>query len=357
MKYKLPQGTGIPKKRSKFKLTDLQKQIWSECYDPINGPLFFAEHCCYVKKNGLVPYIPYEYQREMLFNMHNYMSTISLWSRQNGKTTTSGVYLLWYAMAYPYKDILITSFTETSANEILSNIKLLYENCPDFLKVPIKTMNESTIKFANNSRIFSRPTTLKAPRGLSPAYIYCDEFAFVGQGESEQKSREKQEEFFAAISPSLSTSKGKLAITSTPISETDLFYRLWSGAITKLDDQGIDIPKDYMLKINGELYQDFHLFKSEDDAKDYIQSLNTTNTVDIVIRSPIGNNGFQSQLVKWDSHPEKTEEWKNAELKRVGLERFEREYNCLSGDGAVTILDEQGREIRTSLQILYDYYL
>ena len=86
MKIILPQGTGVIKKTKSFKkLTDTQKMIYKKVYDPINGALFFAEHCCWVNRNGLEQYIPFDYQREMMFNMHNYHSLISLFSRQNGK--------------------------------------------------------------------------------------------------------------------------------------------------------------------------------------------------------------------------------------------------------------------------------
>ena len=76
------------------------------------------------------------------------------------------------------------------------------------------------------------------------------------------------------MTPSLSSSKGSLFITSTPISETDLFYQLWNGAKTKIDEKGLDIPYDYMLKINGELYRDFHLFKTKDEAIDLLSCVN-----------------------------------------------------------------------------------
>lgn len=91
IEYKLPQGTGPKKPNKKLKLTPLQYDIYKKCYDDVNGPLFFANHCCWVNRNGLVRYIPFDYQREMLFNLHNYQNTISLWSRQNGKCLENGV--------------------------------------------------------------------------------------------------------------------------------------------------------------------------------------------------------------------------------------------------------------------------
>ena len=278
--------------------------IYKKVYDPINGALFFAEHCCWVNRNGLEQYIPFDYQREMMFNMHNYHSLISLFSRQNGKTITTAIYLLWYAMTHPHAIILVTAQDLRAASENLGKIKGVYENCPDFLKRGLIEDNKSKMVFDNGSEIHVRPSTIKAPRGISPAIVYCDEFAFIGVQDSGDKALEKQEEFYGALSPTLSATKGKLFITSTPISETDLFYRLWSGAINKIDDYGIDIPNDYIIEINGELYRDFHLFHTKEEAEDYANMLRNENiNVNIVEKKSYGNNGFQSQLVKWDACP------------------------------------------------------
>ena len=91
MKFQLPRGTGSVKHTRPYKtLTPNQKLVYDLCYDEINGPLFFAENCCYVNRNGLEHYVPFDYQREMIFNMHNYKRLISLFSRQNGKCLIKG---------------------------------------------------------------------------------------------------------------------------------------------------------------------------------------------------------------------------------------------------------------------------
>lgn len=356
-KYDLPPGTGFIKRRVNLAGQDpLYQKIWDECYDPKTGALFFAEHCCYTRKNGIVKYNPRDYQKEMLFQMNNQRFVVSLFSRQNGKTVTSCCFLLWYAMAFPEKDILITSFGEKSAAENMSKIKTMYEYCPDFLKIPVIKNNETTLIFSNGSRIYCRPTTPKAPRGLSPAIVYCDEFAFVGGTASAQKSLENQQEFYAAISPALSSTKGKLIITSTPISETDLFYRLWAGAINKTDDNNLDLPKEYALSVNGVLYDDQNLFKSEEEANSFILTLpkDTQSSYKPVAIEPPGNNGFVSIFADWTRDPDKTEEWSVQERRRVGDEFFEREYNCLGSHTRVKVM-HNGEEFELTMRELYDH--
>jgi len=83
---------------------------------------------------------------------------------------------------------------------------------------------------------------------------------------------------------------------------------------------------------------------------------NENINVNIVEKKSYGNNGFQSQLVKWDACPLKDENWAKAEIKKVGVERFEREYNCLGGENTVVIMDEKGYIRNVSLEMLYEFY-
>ncbi len=355
-KLKLPMGTGPIKREFDLSNADpAYQQIKNMMYDQTDGALFFMTNCCWVKRNGIVKYVPREYQREMLFdyNCPKWKNVVCLDSRQLGKTTTAAGYLLWYATTNPSKDILVTSYGEKSAIEIMEVIKTIYEYCPDFLKLPMIESNKTTVKFSNNSRIFCRPTTTKAARGLSPAIIYCDEFAFVGNGESAAKTLEKQQEFFSAISPALSASQGKLFITSTPQSQTDMFYKIWSGAINKLDENNLPKPCFWIIKEKDKLYTNNFIFDTEEEAKTFISKQEHPEFFEAVSKEPCGSNDFMSQFADWTKDPMKTEEWAKAERIRVGEELFSREYECLSGQTMVTIQDENDNIINIPIEQLY----
>lgn len=356
--YQLPPGTGTIKRGFPFKkMSPTQQEIYRRIYDPVNGVLEFMTHCVYVNRNGIQQYKPFDYQKEMLFNIHNYDRAVSLVSRQSGKTASSAAYILWFATTQPSKQILITSQDMRSANEILTTIKLMYEYCPNFVKRGFVKMNESELWFDNGSRIFSRASNNKAARGLSPALIYCDEFALVGTQDSPTKARGKQEEFFSSITPALSASHGKLNITSTPIAETDLFYSIWAGAIKKTDDNGLNIPKNYIIEIDGKCYNDFHLFKTEEEGKQYLESIGNPEGYKLVEKDPVGVNGFQSLFATWDKCPFRTPEWAAQEVKVIGEEKFEREYNCISNDSLIQLLDENGNSITTSIKNAYEFMM
>ena len=217
-------------------------------------------------------------------------------------------------------------------------------------------VGKSTLEFDNGSRIAVRAANIKAPRGLSPAIVYVDEFAFIGSQDSADNTLKLQQEFYAALTPALSATQGKLFITSTPMSETDLFYRIWNGSQRRVNDKGLDLEPQYILSKNDELYQDFHLFNTKDEATAYVKSLKTEDKFEVIAKPSVGNNGFQGQLVKWDKNPFKTKEWAEEEIKNVGMEFFAREYNCITGDTMVEIMDEKGEIRKVSLNMLYEYY-
>ena len=61
-------------------------------------------------------------------------------------------------------------------------------------------------------------------------------------------------------------------------------------------------------------------------------------------------------MVKWDACPLKDKDWAEKELKKVGPEKFAKEYNCIGGDTIVQIMDEQGFIREVPVKNLYDFY-
>ena len=181
-------------------------------------------------------------------------------------------------MFHPDQTILVVSNNHQAALEIMSRIRYMYESCPDHIRDGVIDYNKLEIKFENKSKIVSRATTESAARGLSVNLLYLDEFAFV--------TPNIQDEFLSSVTPTLSSTKGKCVITSTPNTEFDLFATLWRDSQRIYDENG---------------------FCNE---------------------AGIGVNGFKGIKVTWDKHPDRSQEWADAEIKKIGLSKFLREYNC-----------------------------
>lgn len=118
----------------------------------------------------------------------------------------------------------------------------------------------------------------------------CDEMAFV-------KSR-IAEEFWAAISPTLSTG-GKCIITSTPNGDEDTFATIWYAANRMQDEFGNDNPDG------------------------------------------VGSNGFKAFKAVWQQHPDRDEAWATQERAKIGHEKFEREYNLQFLTEESTLIDSR----------------
>lgn len=179
---------------------------------------------------------------------------------------TSAAFLLWFAMFYDDKTILVASNHNGNAMELISRMQYMFEELPIWLKpgVNIDGWNKHEIGFDNGSRIISQATTEKTGRGLSISVVFVDELAFIRPS--------IQQAFWTSISPTLSTG-GFCIITSTPNGDSDLFAELWRGALA-------------------------------------------------------GVNGFKHLFVDWRKVPGRDEKWADIERGKIGELKFRQEYDC-----------------------------
>jgi hypothetical protein len=270
-------GVLTKKANQREQFTNAQIEDLAACMDPDEGYLHFARHFAYIQHpvQGKLMFNPYEYQLRLMHSYHNYRFNINMMPRQTGKTTCAAIYLAWYAMFNSDQTILIAAHKYTGAQEIMARIRYVYETCPDHIRAGVTSYNKGSIEFENGSRIVSQTTTGNTGRGMSISLLYCDEFAFVMPNIAE--------EFWTSISPTLATG-GRAIITSTPNSDEDTFATIWKQAEQKFDEHGNE--------------------------------------------SDVGINGFHSFRASWEEHPDRDEEWKTAEIGRIGEEKFRREYGC-----------------------------
>src|SRR6056300_682274 len=171
--------------------------------------------------SGLVPFKPYEYQKKMFKQFNDNRFNIVLACRQSGKSISSVIYILWYAVFNSEKTVAILANKGSTAREMLSRITLALENLPFFLQPGCKALNKGSIEFSNNSKIVAAATTGSSIRGLSVNLLFLDEFAFV----------ENANEFYTSTYPVVSAGKEtKVIITSTANGIGNIFCGLWEGA-------------------------------------------------------------------------------------------------------------------------------
>jgi hypothetical protein len=275
MSSRILDGVLIKKANQKETFTETQITEIIKCMDPDEGYLYFAKKFAHIQHpvKGKLLFDPYDYQINLLKSYHNHRFNINMLPRQTGKTTCAAIYLTWYAMFNPDQTVLIAAHKYTGSQEIMQRIRYVYELCPDHIRAGVVSYNKGSIDFENGSRIVSATTTGNTGRGMAISLLYLDEFAFVAPNIAE--------EFWTSISPTLATG-GKAIITSTPNSDEDTFATIWKDAEKKFDEYGNE--------------------------------------------QQVGINGFYSFKAHWSEHPDRDEAWKQAEIGRIGEERFRREY-------------------------------
>ena len=196
----------------------------SEYVKCMKDPIYFASK--YVKvislDDGLIPFTPYDYQERMFKHFNDNRFSIVLACRQSGKSISTVIYILWYAVFHPEKTIAILANKGATAREMLSRVTLALENLPFFLQPGCKALNKGNITFGNNTKIIAAATSGSSIRGLSVNLLFLDEFAFV----------ENAAEFYTSTYPVVSAGKEtKVIITSTANGVGNVFHRLYEGAV------------------------------------------------------------------------------------------------------------------------------
>src|SRR6056300_120700 len=195
----------------------------------MNDPAYFAR--TYVKiislDKGLVNFNLYPYQEKMFHHFNDNRFSIVLACRQSGKSISSVVYFLWYAIFHPEKTIAVLANKGATAREMLQRVTLALENLPFFLQPGCKALNKGSIEFSNNSRIIAAATSGSSIRGMSVNLLFLDEFAFV----------ERANEFYTSTYPVVSAGKDtKVIITSTANGIGNTFHKIWEGAVQQTNE-------------------------------------------------------------------------------------------------------------------------
>jgi len=221
---------GNPKLKKANITIDFSEEEIQEIVKCSKDVVYFCEK--YIKivsiDEGLMPYQPYDYQKNIMRTVDENRFVICKMPRQTGKTTTMVAVMMHYALFNPDFNIAILANKAATSREILSRLQLAYENLPWFLQQGIVEWNKGNIELENGSKIFASSTSASAVRGMSINLVYLDEFAFV--------PATVQDEFFSSVYPTISSGKtSRVLITSTP-NGMNMFYKLWHDATKGFND-------------------------------------------------------------------------------------------------------------------------
>ena len=187
-------------------------------------PIYFIESYCKIVTldHGLQPFKLYDCQKKKVKIIHENRKVILMEGRQQGKTTTSAAYILWYTLFQGSKTVAILANKASAAREVLYRYQLMYENLPTWLQQGVTTWNKGDIALENGSIVFTAATSRQGIRGKSVNLLYVDETAIIPNNLAE--------EFFTAVYPTISAGETtKILLSSTPLGYNH-FWKFWNDA-------------------------------------------------------------------------------------------------------------------------------
>jgi hypothetical protein len=217
----------LKKANVKFNFTKDQVEEYIKCSENVE---YFILNYCYIETldHGLVKFSLYDCQKKKIKVINENRKVIIMEGRQQGKTTTSVAYILWYTLFQSHKNVAILANKSSTARGILSRYQLMYENLPKWMQQGITNWNKGDVELENGSRIFTAATTAAGIRSQSVNLLYIDEAAIIPNNVADQ--------FFTSVYPVVSAGQTtKIIITSTPYGYNH-FWKFWNDATTGNND-------------------------------------------------------------------------------------------------------------------------
>lgn len=271
-------GLGLPPADATYEYSAEELREFMLCReDPV---YFIRNHMKIIHVDrGLVPFELYDFQEEMVRCYHENRFSITMCSRQVGKSTTVIGYFLWYILFNTNVRVCISANKQHTAAGLLGRLKLAYENLPRFLQHGVVTWAKLEIALANGSSCFSAATSSSAVRGGTYNMLLLDEFGFVPENVAN--------EFYASTFPTITSGNTtKLIMVSTP-NGMNLFHKFWTEANAK-------------------------------------------------------RNNFKPLFAHWSQVPGRDEQWKEQTIKDIGgPEKFAQEYECSFLSTSYTLIRPQ----------------
>ena len=200
----------------------LKTIIQEEFVKCASNPIHFMKKYCYIQhpKQGKILFHLYQFQERALTDLKQHDYNIILKSRQLGISTLTAGYALWLMTFHKDKNILVIATTQEVAKNLVTKVRVMYENLPSWLKPVATEDNKLSLRFKNGSQIKAVSSAGTSGRSEALSLLIIDEAAFI----------DRIGEIWGAAQQTLATG-GQAIILSTPNGTGNFFHKTWKGAI------------------------------------------------------------------------------------------------------------------------------
>ena len=200
---------------------NIKQTIKREYLNCAQNPVHFMKKYCRIQHptKGKIKFDLYDFQENMLTDFKDNQYNIILKSRQLGISTLSAGYSLWLMLFHQDKNILVIAKDKDTAKNLVTKVRVMYENLPSWLKTKISEDNKLSLRFQNGSQIKAVAATAEAGRSEALSLLILDEAAFIDHIDT----------IWAAAQQTLATGGNCIAL-STPNGVGNWFHRTWINA-------------------------------------------------------------------------------------------------------------------------------
>jgi len=284
---------------------DLKTIIREEYIKCSQDPSHFMKRYCNIQHptRGRVIFNLYPFQDKVLHLWRDNSYNIVLKSRQLGISTLAAGYSLWLMLFHKDKNVLCIATKQETAKNMVTKVKFMFDNLPNWLKIKTEENNKLTLRLTNGSQIKATSAASDAGRSEAVSLLIIDEAAFI----------DGIDEIWASSQQTLSTGGGAIVL-STPYGTGNWFHKTWVSAENRENDfLPIKLPwyvhperNDEWRKKQDELLGDPRLAAQECDAEfntsgdtvfysEWLEFIKTTTIIE-----PLEKRGLDQNLWIWE---------------------------------------------------------
>jgi hypothetical protein len=200
---------------------NIKQAIKREYLKCVESPSHFMKKYCKIQHptKGKIKFDLYDFQENMLDDFTSNRYNIILKSRQLGISTLSAGYSLWLMLFNNDKNILVLAKDKDTAKNLVTKVRVMYSNLPQWLKTQVTEDNKLSLVFQNGSQIKAVAATSEAGRSEALSLLVIDEAAFI----------DKIDSIWTAAQQTLATGGDCIAL-STPNGVGNWFHQQWIGS-------------------------------------------------------------------------------------------------------------------------------
>ena len=162
-------------------MSNLKQAIKQEYLKCVQDSSYFINKFCVIQhpQRGKIKFELYPFQEEVLKIYQEESYNVILKSRQLGISTLTAAYSLWMMLFQNDKNVLCIATAKDTAKNLVTKVRIMYDNLPSWLKTQIIENNKLSLTFKNGSQIKAIASNESAGRSEALSLLILDEAAFI----------------------------------------------------------------------------------------------------------------------------------------------------------------------------------